>query len=145
MEKKEKWKERINYIKCVHDDGRVSYTGVSINYSCVCSSWKSVEDLQRKSFAMIQMWLKHGQDSIQDTNDLEMKECTPEEWEAKDDNIDWYEIERMKRILSRPTVREKFKQIISIIIADNDEEMEKGSWSDDVSDQIIDAMINCEN
>lgn len=141
MEQKVKWKERINYVKEVTKDGKVAYTGASVNYGSCCSSWESVEDLQRKSLLMIKNWLEFAQDEIQTVDDLEMKECTPEEWEAKDDNVDYWEIERMKRILNRPTVREKFKKIILDTMATK-------TWLiglDIIAEKTIDAMINCEN
>lgn len=53
MEEKQKHRERINYIVKHYEDGKVAYTGQSVNYGCICSSWKSVEDLQKKMRGMI--------------------------------------------------------------------------------------------
>lgn len=140
MENK-KWQERINYVVQHHSDGKISYTGQSVNYGgCICSSWKSVEDLQRKMKVMIEMYLEHGKKTIQEP--LEMKELTHEEWEAKDDNIDYWEIERIKRILRRSTIQEKWKKIIGEEILEG--EIER-LYAGTVADRVIQALIDQEN
>ena len=115
--KKTDHKERINYIKEVMDDGKVAYTGVSVNYNCCCSSWESVEDLESEMKCMLEMWLDFGKEQI--ANGLEMKELTPEEWEAKEDKIDYWEIDRIKRLLQRPSINAKFVDLINQAIGDS--------------------------
>ena len=132
------YKGRVNYIKHTSEDGKVLYTGESTDFGCACHSWESVKDLEENMKITISAMCEFGLKTIQ--NPLDMKECNLEEWEAKDDNIDYWEIERMKRLLKRPTIQAKFKGIIETAMLENPE-MGVGTQANDV----INALINQKN
>lgn len=137
MEKKIEHKERINYVVSHHEDGKVSYTGKSLNYNACCSSWESIEDLEKEMKAMISMWLEFGKETIEGPG-LEMKEVTEEEWNALEDNIDYWEIERIKRLLKRPGIQEWLKELIvpAMYIKNGLNEMQRVMYTEEIVDYL---------
>ncbi len=139
IEEQKPWQETINYVVKNYEDGKVAYTGQSINYGVICSSWESVEDLQKKMKAMIEMWLEHGKDTLQEP--LLMKELTHEEWEAREDNIVFWEMERTKRLMKKPEVSKVWIEQITKALLNADE----GTTIDDQATLIMEALINQPN
>lgn len=124
-----KHKERINYVKEICSDGRVAYVGQSVNHGCCCSSWESVEDLEHEMNCMLRMWLNHCTEELE--NGLEMKELTEDEWLAKDDNIDYWEVERFKRILQRPSIQKMLLPELTEMFQDSQ-----------IAKAVLDTLIN---
>lgn len=139
MEEKQKHQERINYIVSHYEDGRVAYTGQSVNYGCICSSWKSVEDLQKKMKGMIAIWIEYAQEVIQEP--LEMKELNEAEWEAREDNTVYWELERTKRLISKPGVRQAWEEKIAEVVLRYKLQKQPVN-SHDVAKDIMDVLIN---
>lgn len=139
-----KHQERVYWIAEKHDDGRISDTGKSVNYGSCTSSWVSVDDLYKNMQGMINSWIQHAKNTMSQHDPLEMVECkTQEEWDSTDDNIDYWEIERMKRILKRPSVQDKWQYIIRNTIREWSD-TGKGT-EDDCANLIIQALVNQPN
>lgn len=132
-------KERINYIVSTSTDKTV-YVGKSVNYSIVMQG-NTIEELEEKMKAGVQVWINHAQRTIDQENPFELKECTEEEWEAAEDNIDYWEIERVKRLLKRPTIALKFATVIAETIV----KYSQKEYAEDTAVRIIDALIDQEN
>lgn len=141
-EEKKPWKETVHWISDHHEDGRVSYTGQSVNYGCICSSWESVEDLYRLMTAMIGGWIEHAEETMHQHDPLEMVECTPEEWESRDDNTTYWEMERTLRLIRKPEVQEKWIKIMGDIIYQGEEEDIAPGY---IAERIMKALIEQPN
>lgn len=118
MEKKE-FKERLNYVKNPVNPrtGKGSFTVSPVNYPLVFQA-DDEEEMKSIGKAMIGIWLNHAKELLTDDEPFELKELTGEEWEAKDDNIDYWEIERMKRILNRPSVQKLLIPELAEVLGD---------------------------
>lgn len=138
-----KYKERVYWISEKHDDGRVAYTGKSVNYGGICSSWISVDDLYKNMQSMIDVWIKYAQETMDQHDPLEMVECkTQEEWDGTDDNIDYWEIERMKRILKRTSMGLK---IAEVLMNELRKSTTRSEYPEDTAVRLLDALINQPN
>ena len=75
-------KERIEYIIEHYPDGKQIFIGRSVNYNVVAQA-SSLDKLKHKMKVMIDMWLEHGMDTMKQTEPIDMKEITKEEWESQ--------------------------------------------------------------
>ncbi len=130
-------KERIN---CVVDNstGKEVYVCSTVNYG---GPWQAdtLEEITKKGKAFTKMWLEHGMEILEQEEPFEVVVMTPEEWEAKDDNITYWELERMKRIIKRPEVQEVWKNIIADILVQT-----HVCTAGEVAQKILDKFINTE-
>lgn len=117
MEKKN-YKERLNYVRD-NSLGHEVLIGSMANTPGVFQA-DDEEDLKKMGLSFGKMWLEFMGQELSVDEPFELKELTVEEWEAKDDNIDYWEIERIKRLLKRPTINAKFIDLINQAISDSD-------------------------
>lgn len=75
-------KERIEYIIERNSDGKEIFVGRSVNYNVIAQA-SSLDKLKHKMKAMIDMWLEHGMDTMKQTEPIELKEISKEEWESQ--------------------------------------------------------------
>lgn len=74
-------KERIEYV-ISKSSGKDVFVGRSVNYHVVAQA-SDIDELKRKMKTMVELWLKHGTETMNQEDPIEMKEVTSEEWESE--------------------------------------------------------------
>lgn len=140
-DKKIEHKERINYVRDT-SLGKEVLIGSMVNTPGVFQG-DDEEDLKRMALSFGKAWLHFMGQELSAEDPFELKELTEEEWEAKDDNIDYWEIERIKRLLARPTIKDKFRNIIVDALKNSEGFGVFGIGTQ--ADDILTALINQPN
>ncbi len=89
MERKEH-KERINYVR----DNSLGHEVLVASMVNTPGVFQGTSELELKEMGLTfgKMWIKFMDEELSVEDPFELKELTVEEWEAKDDNIDYWEI-----------------------------------------------------
>jgi hypothetical protein len=127
MEKHE-FKERINYIETAGTPKIL--VGAMVNIPGVFQA-KDEEELLKKAKAFGEMWVKFTKEWLDKEEPFELRKMTEKEWEAREDNITHWEIERVKRIIQRTEVQQRWIQI-----------MVDAGIDITRADDLMDALIN---
>ncbi len=143
QQQKKQWQERINYIADKYSDGKPVLVGQMVNYSAGLTQAKDIPEMISQARSLLEIEKQQIEELLAMDEPFELKEMTIEQWEAKDDNIDYWEIERIQRLLKRPTIRERFKAEIADRILEYRYDEEAGSG--DIADCIIDDLISMPN
>lgn len=142
MTENKKFQERINYIKDT-STGKEVLIGAIINYPGVFEG-DDIEDLKRVAKSFIESHIQFTTEEVLDQDEpFDLREMTLEEFEAKDDNITYWEIERLRRILKRPEVYDKWKDIIADKILLTRENHESGC--NQIAAEIMEALVSYPN
>ncbi len=136
-EHNKKWKERINYV--IDDStGKGILVGTMVNHPSCTLQAENMEELIGEAKISLRLEKDMIDELLAAEEPFDIREMTIDGWEARDDNIVYWELERTIRLLKKPEVQEKWKEIILQALIDSD----NGITLDDQASMIMEALIN---
>lgn len=153
MENEErKFSERINYVEDT-STGKIVLVGSMVNYGGVFSADNELE-LKCIAKAFLDSHINHAKILLKFDEPFDLKKLSSQEWDAREDNIVYWELERTKRLISKDEIQEKWKTLIAnkitgaLKILSNgsvDDIIKYGKLSQNLTESIMTALINQPN
>lgn len=130
--------ERVYYVRDNSTDKEI-LCGKCVNYPVVSAIGDTLEELEQNVLAQIEMLIEDASEIVNIPGSLEMVEKeTPDDWLWSDVNSTYWEIERLKYLLSsNAEMRDQILEAITGAVQECNEDSEHSMY---IADKVVKAI-----